>query len=624
MFLIRNIAKVVCGNATPAQLMLACVLGSMIGFMPGPMQAAGTIALLLFLLILLNANLILATFTGLIAGFVSLLTLPVTFAIGRLLLDGPTQPVMQWAINTPVLALFGFEYYATTGGLVLGLVFGVVLGLVMIQVVKAFRQRMAALEEGSQRYQHWASKRWVKLARWVLLGGVPKGGYQAALDRHGKVLRPLGMVAVAGLIGLMVLTHFLLADEIVSAVLQRGLERANGATVDVRSAELDLNAGRLSVSGLAVTDPNNLKRNLLEADTLTADISSRDLLRKRMTLDNVIFNDAATGTERAIPGRRVGTRPKPSPPPEPKENEKTVEDYLEDWKNIKERLAQARDWLERIGGRDTTDKPTPQPEVPSEKQTLEERLRQRVARLGYADVRARHLIEQVPTFTVRRLEAKNVRAVQLDGDLVNIDGHNLSTHPRLLDQPTRIRIATANSDKLLVDVVLASMSRAGGNSQLQFHYKRLPVDTLTRHVNFQGKAPLQGGTIDLAMNGTFQSVATPTIDLPLLVRMQNSTLSLGGRSQKIDELPMTLGLRGPIDNPAIALDKNQLAKTLARSGARQLAREAIQDKAGVDIDQLLSSGKGADDGDKQNEGGSDKVKSLFKNFLSGGKDDGSQ
>jgi uncharacterized protein (TIGR03546 family) len=621
MFLIRKFGKVICGNATPAQLMLACVLGSMIGFMPGPMQAAGTIALLVMLLILLNANLVLATFAALVAGLVSLLTLPIAFAIGRLLLDGPTQPLMQWAINTPVLALFGFEYYATTGGLVLGLVFGLVVGLVMIKAVKAFRQRMAALEQGSQRYQHWAGKRWVKLARWVLLGGAPKGGYQAALQRHGKVIRPLGVAAVAGLIVLMVLTHFLLADEIVAAALQRGLERANGATVDVRSAELDLNAGRLSVAGLAVTDPNDLKRNLLEADTLTADVSSRDLLRKRMTLDNVTFNNAATGTQRAVPGRRVGTRPNPSKPPEPKENEKTIEDYLEDWQNIKDRLAQVRDWLERIGGGETSDEPTTDPQAPSQQRTLEERLRQRIARQGYAHVRARHLISQVPTLTVRRLEAKQVRAVQLDDDRVNIDGHNLSTHPRLLDEPTRIKIATANSDKLLVDLVLTNMSRAGGDSQLQFHYKRLPVDTLTRNIRFQGGAPLQGGTIDLAMNGTFQSVATPTIDLPLLVRMQNSTLSLGGRSQTIDELPLTLGLRGPIDNPAVALDTEQLAKTLARSGAKQIAREAIKDKAGVDIDQLLSGGTNAEDGDNQNDGASDKAQGLFNKFI-GGKDTG--
>ncbi len=114
----RKIGKIVCGSATPAQLMLACVLGAMLGFMPGFWQAAGVIVLLTILLVLLNANLMLAAVVGLLAKAASVALLPVSFMAGRVLLDGPTQPIFKWAINTPVLALFGFEFYVTTGGLV--------------------------------------------------------------------------------------------------------------------------------------------------------------------------------------------------------------------------------------------------------------------------------------------------------------------------------------------------------------------------------------------------------------------------------------------------------------------------------------------------------------------------
>ena len=53
------------------------------------------------------------------AKILSLALMPVSFALGRVLLDGPTSGLFSAMINAPVLALFGFEYYAVTGGLVL-------------------------------------------------------------------------------------------------------------------------------------------------------------------------------------------------------------------------------------------------------------------------------------------------------------------------------------------------------------------------------------------------------------------------------------------------------------------------------------------------------------------------
>ncbi len=60
----RKIGKVIRGNATPAQLMLACLLGSALGFMPGFAQAPGLILLLAVALIILNGNLAVAVLIG--------------------------------------------------------------------------------------------------------------------------------------------------------------------------------------------------------------------------------------------------------------------------------------------------------------------------------------------------------------------------------------------------------------------------------------------------------------------------------------------------------------------------------------------------------------------------------
>ena len=145
---------------------------------------------------------------------------------------------------------------------------------------------------------------------------------------------------------LLVAVSMLFTGPIVTAALRQGLERANGATVDIDTANMDFDSGRLTVNGLAICDPNALDTNLLAAAKLEADISNTDLLRKRITLDRVVLIDAVHGAKRVVPGRIVGPLPRPSDAGETKEGEKTLGDYLENAERWKQRLAQAKRWLD--------------------------------------------------------------------------------------------------------------------------------------------------------------------------------------------------------------------------------------------------------------------------------------
>ena len=94
--MVKGIAKIFRGIATRAQMMMACVLGAGLGFMPGFAQASGLIVLLALLLIelaalalatvlfnipLLTAELLLIVFVGTL-GYVSLTTLLSTLGGG--------------------------------------------------------------------------------------------------------------------------------------------------------------------------------------------------------------------------------------------------------------------------------------------------------------------------------------------------------------------------------------------------------------------------------------------------------------------------------------------------------------------------------------------------------------
>src|SRR5262249_27057980 len=133
MFLTRKIGGFLRGKATRGQVLAAALLAALLGFVPGfflPgdlgggfMQAPGLILSLLFLVLVLNATLGVFGLVTVAAKLVSSATLPLAAAIGGLLLDGPTRALFKPLVNGPVTAWFGLHYYATTGGLVLGLLF---------------------------------------------------------------------------------------------------------------------------------------------------------------------------------------------------------------------------------------------------------------------------------------------------------------------------------------------------------------------------------------------------------------------------------------------------------------------------------------------------------------------
>lgn len=580
--LTRSIGKIVRGKATPLQLALACFLGAMLGFIPGYadgaafLQSPGLILSLVILLIVLNANLGLAVLVGALAKLASLALMPFSFSVGTFLLEGPAQPLFRSAVNTPFLALFGLEYYATAGGLAVSLAFGLLAAVISIAVINGFRRKMATLEEGSEAYKKYASKRWVKVLAYVFVGkGKGKKTYAELLDKKvGNPIRPIGVVFAVLLAALVFIVWSFFREEIVTAQLRRGLEQANGATVDLRSADLNLRDGRLTVTGLAMADPNNLSTDLFRAQTLEASISGKDLLRKRMTLDTLKASDAVTGEKRQFPGRLIGSRPKPPPPPR-QPGDKTLDDYLKEAQAWKERLAQVRRWLDEINQRRGTE--AGEPADPQERrETLRERLAREVREKGYARVAAAHLVEGAPTLLVRQAEIAGLRTQPLPGkaepEVLDVHAQNISTQPWLVKESPRITVKS-RSDTLDFDALLGGLASGTAPSRLNLSYRGLPADLIGKQLKVEGTQPLQGGTMDISAQGTLSSGME--LDLPLNVIIRDTTMSLPqAGSAPIKELAMPIGVQGPLDDPRILFDGKAFGDALAKAGASELAAKA--------------------------------------------------
>jgi uncharacterized protein (TIGR03546 family) len=571
--IIRKIGKIILGKVTPFQVAAACILGAMMGFLPGFTQAPGLLIALLVLLVILNANLFLATCTGFIAKLLSLCLISVSFNLGRILIDGPTHGLFAWMINAPVLALFGFEYYATTGGILIGFIFGLMMSILLIKGVTTVRKKMVLLEEGSVKFQQWTNKKWVKILMFLLVAvGPGKRKWSELFERKiGNPVRIIGAIFAAIVVGLLVIISLFTSGPIVTSALQSGLERVNGATVDIGNADVDLSEGRMIVEMFAMADPNALDTDLLRAETIEVDISTADLLRKRLKLDRVVMTGAYYGAKRVVPGRLIGKKLEPrdtdvkQDTAETREGEKTIDDYVKNAKTWKERLAKIRQWLEVLSGpaADTEDTEN------AEGKSLRDWLEREAQSKGYANVTAAHLIEGSPKFVVAELIAEKVRVQGFDDkETIGIHGKNLSTHPHLSEHVPSIAIKSSG-DTLDAELKLAGVSSAKeGKNTIRFVYRGLDTDSIAENLDVTGDTPISGGTIDIAMEGTIQTTAGTYINLPLQVTLHNSTVNIHGIGPtQIKKLMFPLEIRGPLDNPRITIDNSKLSDAFVRAGA---------------------------------------------------------
>ena len=593
----RKLGQFLRGTATPFQLCSACILMSVAGFMPGLKQAPGSLIAILLALLILNANLVLGAFAGIAAALLSLLLMPVTFAVGRFLLDGPTHGLFKALINAPVFALFGLEYYVTAGGMVMGTIFGGAAGFATVKGINTFRKKMADLDEASEKFKEFNAKAWVKACKFIFIGGALKKSYKEILDQQkwvGNPVRPLGVVAAVLTLVVLFCVQAFFGEQIMTAGLRSGLERANGATVDVESAEMDLKENKLLVNGLAMADPNALDTDLLRAATLEADISGANLLRKRIQLDRVVISDASTGEKRRIPGRLIG---KPSEPSKPEpdagdEGGKGIEDYMEDAKKWKERLRQVRDWMEKMSG-------PGQDESGPAKESLEERLEREIAELGYRRVKATHLIDGSPTLAISELVVNGMRVPMLAGETLDIKASNLSTQPWLLAGAPGI-IVNSSSNSLALNLVMGESAATKSDNVFDLKFNGLATDTVASGLKLGGERALSGGTMDLAAKGSWKTAGGVVVDLPLNVTLHNAKLNIPQlKNATVETLTIPIGIEGPLDQPRIKTDTRQFADAMAKAGLNA-AKTEVTDRAmkelNKQLDGKLPAGLGEDVG----------------------------
>lgn len=585
MLLTRKIGSILRGKATPLQVLLATTFGGMLGFIPGFfladdlgggfLQAPGLILVLLCFVLVLNANLAVFGLTTLVAKLLSFVCLPVSYAVGTFLIDTMTG-LFRWLVNAKGTAWFGLDHYATAGGLVLGLCFGVLLGLLLNRSIRAIRTHMANVEENSASYQKYAQKGWVKFSTWLLLGkGKGKQSWKelAESEKRGLPVRITGVLLAGVAVASVWVFAMWFSTPILTRNLKAGLEAVNGATVDVEAATLGFGGGVLRVKNLAMADSKALDKNLLAAGEMVATVDIGELLKRRLVIDELRSTDASAGTKRGVPGLLIVGEPEPPEPPAPA-GTKTIEDWLQEYEVWKQRFEQAREWIEVIVGDDEAVPPT----EPSPEEIEQERKEQE--RLGLAMVVARHLREPGPRVLIRKIAIEGITWTR-DGTTEKIDlrGENISTAPKLVVGTPLLGLA-AQSGAYKFDLTGRSSERRAAG--FAFAFTQLPVDSVFGKLKISGAAPVRGGTMDLAANGTFSKPKgqAMTMELPLQVAMKGTTFAIPGTKETlVENLTLPVGLRGSVTNPSVSLDDKALQDALLAAGKQELAN-FVQGQAG--------------------------------------------
>ena len=596
MFFTRKIGKLIRGNTTPFQVYAAALLGAFIGFTPGFDHSPGLILFWSFLLLILNANLFLAGLVGLLSKVIYLVTLPIAFQIGRILIDGPTQGLFAGLHNGPITAYFGLDYYVVPGGQVLALIVGLAFGYAFSGGLKKYRNKMAKRE--SEREGPSEKKAWLKTVEFIFVGSKSSKSYEDLLARKiGNPIRIVGVIIVVVFGGILYGATILFSDAVIATMARDGLSNANGATVDLESADLNLDEGKLELVGIAFADPNSLETDILRAKRIVADVSAADILRKRFSIDKLVVDTATSGETRSSPGKHVGPRYDSEQKPVlemPDFND--LDSMIENAKVWKERLAQVRRWLDRIS--------PAKPDILETPGKWEEELASRIRAVGYANVRSEMLTQDSPLVLIRNLEAFGVATKQLEGKLIDIEGNNLSTHPHLVAESPSISIKS--QDGILSAALSLGLAAGRDKNDLNFEYKEIPTSALASTIQADGKPLLEGGTIDFKITGDLNAVDS---DLLGEANFKNVNLMVAGSQVNLNGMDLPLNIRGPIDSPSIKMDTNFLQSALKQAGKKKLL-EAAGEELGIDLGDDTSS-----------EGLKDAAESLLGGFLNRKKDE---
>jgi len=606
--LIRKIGKMLRGGAGKREIFLGALCGVLIGFNP----VGGLILLSMILLtLLLNAN-IGFTLLGVLVGKIASLAFAfVSFQTGFLIIHKiGLEGFFSTLVNTPVSALMNLDVYAMVGSLPYALLIGIAFALFMQKTITKIREQMLRAGE-KEKVAKTVNNKFSKFLMWLAFGK-QKLSVADVLAKKSPLFRKSGIIFVSILLLVGFLFEFLFFDMLAEKSLRASIEAFTGAEVNIGKAHLSLTTGAYELSNLQITDRDKPSQNSIVIDTLVADLSVKDLLRRRYSIDRLVISTLQRDVPRKHPGK-VFRKKKETRKKEKEVKQVTGESLdhyfaqAEKWKRYSEK---AYHYLKkrRENGKAIENNKAPQPD----KQAAIQEARKR----GYLKARA-DLTTDHPRWIVRHVEIQKVETA-LKTTPQKLIATELSSHPELNGKPTSITLTSLENNQPTVQIVL-HFENPEKPHELAINISDISLSEIKTSDSIP--VDLKGGKATFTTKGTFTA---QNVALPFTLRIQDlKARSKGGKpllgldaasAEKVLNSLGTIDLNGKINgsllSPKIWVNVDELMNRL-RDAALASAKKELSERGKKEVSK--QSKKELDKFLKTKDG--KKAKKYLKGFL---------
>jgi len=582
--LFRKFIKMVRGGAAPWQIFLSCLLGVIIGMIPG-FNALVLVALVIFALVNLSLGLMLI---GLVIGKALCLALaPVTFEIGYVIIHGiGLEGLFATLCQTPFVALLDLHYYCLIGGLPIALIVGSILGWILGRAIKLLRVGVIAAGDKSEKVKKIASKGIVRFLMRILFGKQKKSMAEMLQAKH-PVIRKSGVVLLGIIVGLVVVLEVMFINKIARSGVVGGLEYAQGAEVNVDTVDMSLVSGEFNLAGLQLTDPEKPTHNAPQISKIATHINIASLLSRRFTIDKLEVDKLERDVKRETPGKVYRKPERPEPP----KSDSPLDSYFENSEEILEYLKTAWDYLKKHSEqRETARKRESSSDAEAEeaRKANKKRLKELAVIQGYHALSASSILAKKPSVTIRHMLVKDMPIP--DFGSCTIDAREISTNLALNEKPMTFDFHGPEALGIMATVDFVSPE-----ARHKLTIKNLQIG---KAIRLSDRCPLNvsSGKVDIDASGTF-TPADANIAVVLTVhglksdaREGRSVLGLdpaaaGKIFEKISKLSVFLTIRGSLLNPEVQIDTKQTLAGLTQA-LKQAGMSVLADEAGKQLDKI--------------------------------------
>ena len=134
------------------------------------------------------------------------------------------------------------------------------------------------------------------------------GGGPPNASRGGKrkaFFRWQGIIPIVLVGALVVLVWLFFAERILRNTMEEAGTKALGTEVDVADLKIHLTQSAIEIAGIAIADPFDARKNLLEVKRLFVELEPAPLAEKKLAVSQLTIGDVRTGTTRTTAARPV-------------------------------------------------------------------------------------------------------------------------------------------------------------------------------------------------------------------------------------------------------------------------------------------------------------------------------